>query len=175
MRVSTPLKTRFTIHTHVMATIRPTDTDLATDPALVITDLMDTATADSEDTVVMGTATVATDTVMVDTADTADMDTVRSLSSAEAAVGPVGASPALPGDGWREEGGIRAQGAGGGIPADLPSHAPQGLQDPQVVRLRPEGRLDGRPRRPLAGLPALRHSPPAGEPSPGRVVVIRAY
>ena len=87
--VPTRLRTRFTIHIHVMATTPPMDTDLAT-PMADSAEVMDTAMVDTVGTAVLDTAM----------ADTAVMDTVRSLLSAKAAAGPVGASPALRGDGW---------------------------------------------------------------------------
>ncbi len=113
MRVSTPLKTRFTIRMHVMATPLM-GTDLATRSALVITDVMVTPMEDSADTAV-------SDSVMAPTQDTAVLDSVmartqdtevggtasalRLLSSTDAPVElmeSVGESPALAqrGDGW---------------------------------------------------------------------------
>jgi len=93
MRVSTPLKTRFTIHMHVLATPLM-GTDLATRSALVITDVMDTPTEDSADTAVL-------DSVMAHTQDTAVGGTasaLRLLSSTDAPVEPP--ALALRGDGW---------------------------------------------------------------------------
>ncbi len=126
MRVSTPLKTRFTIRMHVMATPLM-GTDLATRSALVITDVMVTPMEDSADTAVLDSVmartqdTAVLDSVMARTQDTEVLDSVmartldtevggtasalRLLSSTDAPVElmeSVGDSPALVqrGDGW---------------------------------------------------------------------------
>lgn len=146
-------------------------TDLASGAALAITAAMDTAiarTADSVDAEVMDTAMGDTaDSEVLDTAmvDTVDMGTEVAIgsSSSGCAMTP---NPALRKDGWREEEGIREQGAEVGVPGELLSRAPQEHPRPRNVRVaqrRPEGRLEA--------LRALRHDPPAGELSPGRVVI----
>ncbi len=115
MRVSTPLKTRFTIRMHVMATPLM-GTDLATESASVITDVMDTPMEDSAGTAVSDTAmeesatgdTADLDSVMAHTQDTevgGTASALRLLSSTDAMVElleSVGESPALAlrGDGW---------------------------------------------------------------------------
>ena len=113
VRVSTPLKTRFTIRMHVMATPLM-GTDLATRSALVITAVMVTPMEDSADTAVLDSVmahtqgTAVLDSVMAHTQDTEGGGTasaLRLLSSTDAPVEPVGSmggppALALRGDGW---------------------------------------------------------------------------
>ena len=109
MWVSTPFKTRFTIHMPGMATTPPTDTALPTDSVSVIRDVMDTPMEDSAGTAVSDTAmeelatgdTADLDSVMAHTQDTevgGTASVLRLLSSTDAVVElmeSVGESPAL--------------------------------------------------------------------------------